>query len=155
VDVLSRDAEQFDIVTVSHVIEHLHSPRTLLSNIFDLLKPGGLVYIDTPNIGSAGHKRFTNNWLHLDPPRHLVIFNRRTLMDLLSRTGFEEIQSFGRPEVIRGSYIASRRLELGANPFDAAVKISNLMARLFSLKSFLNKSEPEYLTLLARKSVCP
>lgn len=33
-------AGQFDVVTISHVVEHVHDPKALLSAGFDLLKPG-------------------------------------------------------------------------------------------------------------------
>jgi SAM-dependent methyltransferase len=43
------DGATFDAVVASHVIEHLPSPLTLADEIFRLLKPGGLVYIEAPS----------------------------------------------------------------------------------------------------------
>ncbi len=79
----------YDAVTLSHVIEHLHDPAAELARIRRLLKPGGLLWIATPNLEALGHRRFGADWLGLDPPRHLVLFTGESLAALLRRTGFE------------------------------------------------------------------
>ena len=81
-------AGAFDVVTLSHVIEHLHEPRTELTRIRRLLRPGGLLWIATPNLEGLGHRRYGPAWVHLDPPRHLVLFTRDSLEELLRQTGF-------------------------------------------------------------------
>lgn len=81
----------FDWITLSHVIEHVHDPVALLSGCFERLRPGGHLWIATPNLNSIGHGMFGANWLSLDPPRHLVLFHRRSLIDALVRCGFEEV----------------------------------------------------------------
>lgn len=79
----------FDAVTLSHVIEHLHDPAEDLRRIRGLLRPGGLLWIATPNLEALGLRRFGQDWLGLDPPRHLVLFTRGSLEGLLRDTGFE------------------------------------------------------------------
>jgi SAM-dependent methyltransferase len=86
---LSEHAGAFDAVTLSHVIEHLHDPAENLGRINVLLKPGGLLWIATPNLEALGLRRFGRDWLGLDPPRHLVLFTRAALERLLRDTGFE------------------------------------------------------------------
>jgi len=41
---------EFDVITASEVIEHLHDPRNLVREIHRLLKPGGLFILTTPNV---------------------------------------------------------------------------------------------------------
>lgn len=54
--------ERFDILTCIEVIEHVENPRHLLRNARQLLNPGGLIVITTPNIEStAGRLRFLWN----------------------------------------------------------------------------------------------
>jgi len=48
--------ESFDVITMSHVIEHVHDPHETLKTIYRLLKPGGFLWLTTPNIQSLGHK---------------------------------------------------------------------------------------------------
>jgi SAM-dependent methyltransferase len=81
----------FDAVTLSHVIEHLHDPAENLRRISVLLRPGGRVWIATPNLEALGLRRFGRDWLGLDPPRHLVLFTRASLERLLRNTGFEPL----------------------------------------------------------------
>ena len=80
--------ESFDAITLNHVIEHLHEPAETLRRCYDLLRPGGVLWIATPNLASAGHRLFGRNWRGLEPPRHLVLFNPRSLQSLLTKVGF-------------------------------------------------------------------
>ncbi|MFC1752864.1 class I SAM-dependent methyltransferase [Thermoproteota archaeon] len=46
----------FDCVILIAVLEHLRDPMQALQAIYELLKPGGVIYIDTPNIGKYTHR---------------------------------------------------------------------------------------------------
>lgn len=94
-------AQSFDVVTHSHVLEHVHDPITLLRECHRVLKPGGRLVMFTPNADSWGHGRFGDAWLHLDPPRHLYLFQARTLRTTLERSGSWTIESLG--STIRGA----------------------------------------------------
>lgn len=80
--------EGYDVVTFSHVIEHLLDPVDALKACATCLRPGGKLVITTPNTESRGHAHFHRNWLHLDPPRHITLYNATTLTDLARRAGF-------------------------------------------------------------------
>jgi 2-polyprenyl-3-methyl-5-hydroxy-6-metoxy-1,4-benzoquinol methylase len=82
-------AAHFDAVHMAHVIEHVHDPAGLLRESYRVLKPGGVLVVLTPNVESWGHARFGKCWLNLDPPRHLVLFSRKTLGKLAEREGFK------------------------------------------------------------------
>lgn len=82
----------YDVITLSHVIEHVHNPEDLLIKIYRLLKVGGYFYIATPNFGSAGRKTFGKFWRGFEFPRHLHIFNINELKDVLSKVGFSRIE---------------------------------------------------------------
>ena len=79
--------ESIDVITLSHVIEHVHDPVALLAECRRVMRPQGKVVIITPNIGSTGHKTFGSSWGHLDPPRHLYLFSLRTLRACCERAG--------------------------------------------------------------------
>lgn len=81
----------FDAITMSHVIEHVHQPAQVLKDCLRLLRPGGHLWLETPNIGSLGHARYGRHWRGLEPPRHLVLFNQGSLISLLKDTGFQSI----------------------------------------------------------------
>ena len=79
---------QFDAVTLNHVIEHVHDPVGALREVRRILKPGGAIWIATPNLDGAGFHLFREHWLSLDPPRHLMIFNASSLAMACERGGF-------------------------------------------------------------------
>ena len=78
----------FDAVHSAHVIEHVYDPVGLLRECFRILKPGGKLVFLTPNTASFGHHHFGNAWLNLDPPRHLILFNKATLRKAAEGQGF-------------------------------------------------------------------
>jgi 2-polyprenyl-3-methyl-5-hydroxy-6-metoxy-1,4-benzoquinol methylase len=85
---------QFDAVVMSHVIEHLHDPAAAVRECFRVLKPGGRLVLLTPNIDSFGRQRYGRAWLHLDPPRHLHLFNMTTLPLLAQGIAFRKLTCF-------------------------------------------------------------
>lgn len=87
----------FDVITLSHAIEHVHKPVDTLRACYHLLKPGGRLWLETPNIGSLGHRRYGGDWRGLEPPRHLVLFNVASIGNVLRRIGFTGIKQLTRP----------------------------------------------------------
>ena len=86
-ELISR-GEQFDLITLFHVLEHLPSPFAYLKNLKKLLKkPAGLV-IQAPNSRSLQAKIFGSRWYGLDCPRHLYNYTSFSLLHLLGRAGF-------------------------------------------------------------------
>jgi 2-polyprenyl-3-methyl-5-hydroxy-6-metoxy-1,4-benzoquinol methylase len=84
----------FDVITINHVIEHVHDPLELVKECKRILKKNGLLIIETPNTQSWLHKYvFKENWFPLEPPRHLLIFNPKNLENLVRKAGFENINS--------------------------------------------------------------
>ena len=91
IDELGFSPGSFDVILMAHVLEHLHRPVEFLAECRKLLKPGGRLVLSTPNIMSLGHFIYKKNWLHLDPPRHLIIHNRNSLAGVLRAAGFERV----------------------------------------------------------------
>jgi SAM-dependent methyltransferase len=85
------DPGAFDHVTMSHVVEHLHDPVGTLRRVAMLLRPGGRIWLQTPNLEAEGLKRFGADWRGLEPPRHLTIFDAGSLRAALRAAGFERI----------------------------------------------------------------
>jgi 2-polyprenyl-3-methyl-5-hydroxy-6-metoxy-1,4-benzoquinol methylase len=78
-----------DVVTMFHVIEHLLSPVESVSAVHDVLKPGGLLVLETPNLGSWPARLFRHRWVTLDAPRHVNVFSEKTLRSCLEKAVFE------------------------------------------------------------------
>ncbi len=80
----------FDVITLWHVLEHVHKPVELLRHLADHLAEGGVFVISVPNFDSVQSRFFKGAWFHLDPPRHLVHFEPDTLASTLERAGLRE-----------------------------------------------------------------
>ncbi len=85
---------RFDAITMSHVIEHVHQPLSLLQECHRILKPGGKLALVTPNAESWGHRLFKDAWVHLDPPRHFHLYTTRTLRKLVGKAYFGNVETF-------------------------------------------------------------
>lgn len=109
--------EFFDAVTMNHVIEHFHDPIEALRISHRLLKPGGVLWIATPNLASRGHAVFGRDWIGLDPPRHLVLFTRSALARVLAETGFE-LDAFASDYSAQSFFPWSATIAAGEDPRD-------------------------------------
>lgn len=112
----------FDVIGMSHVIEHLHEPRAVLEECRTLLRPGGRLVVITPNATSLGHRTFGRDWRGLEVPRHLQIFTGPALNRLLEQTGFTGVAVSSLAGGAAVLHAESRRIqgEHGARPGDAS-----------------------------------
>jgi glycosyltransferase involved in cell wall biosynthesis/2-polyprenyl-3-methyl-5-hydroxy-6-metoxy-1,4-benzoquinol methylase len=81
-------AGSYDVCVLSDVIEHVRDPRSFLNQIYELLVPGGVVFIATPTLDSWSAKFMKNNWMEFKA-EHLHYFDQNTLHSLLFQCGFE------------------------------------------------------------------
>ncbi len=103
----------FEIVHMSHVIEHVPSPQDTIVEIYRILKPGGYLIITTPRVDSFQAWLFKETWrsYHRD---HIYIFSKKTLKGMLLKAGFsiEKFVTWGGIEKGRANkaikYIADR-----------------------------------------------
>jgi 2-polyprenyl-3-methyl-5-hydroxy-6-metoxy-1,4-benzoquinol methylase len=85
------DPETFDVVVLWCVVEHLTDPIQDLRRAQALLKEGGWLIFSMPNYESWDAKIFGKYWAGWDLPRHLYVFPRKSLRDVLKKIGFENI----------------------------------------------------------------
>ncbi|MCD6565599.1 MAG: class I SAM-dependent methyltransferase [Bacteroidales bacterium] len=86
--------EQFDLVLLSHVLEHLPDPLADIQHIHQILKPKGKLIIAVPNVNALERKIFNKYWDGWDVPRHIHHFNPKSLRFLLRKAGFEPGQIY-------------------------------------------------------------
>jgi 2-polyprenyl-3-methyl-5-hydroxy-6-metoxy-1,4-benzoquinol methylase len=127
VELFDGQKELFDVITLSHVIEHVHDPKILLKACWTLLKPGGTFWIEAPNFDSYGRKLFGRNWRGLEPPRHLVLFNTASISKLLAEIGFKNVQHAEWMPQHKPMYQASKNIKNGDT---AEVKNLNIYEKI-------------------------
>ena len=115
-------AGAYDAITMSHVMEHVHDPAEELERVARLLRPGGLLWIATPNLESLGHRRFRKAWLGLDPPRHLVLFTHNSLERLLRSAGLVPEPPPAAPALAWLQFAQSAAIEQGRLPHEGPVR---------------------------------
>lgn len=79
----------FDVIAMLDVIEHLPDPAASIARCAELLAPGGLLVIETGDIGSRWARLLGRRWHFVDPPQHLFYFKRGSLERLLRSNGIE------------------------------------------------------------------
>lgn len=82
----------FGAVVLWHVIEHESDPRRLLARIHELLAPGGLLALTTPNAASLAARLAGPGWEWVSPPAHLRLFTPQAMQRLLADAGFAAVQ---------------------------------------------------------------
>lgn len=78
-----------DVITMNHVIEHVHDPIRLLKECQRVLKPRGTVIVVTPNLDSLGRRIFEASWRGWEVPRHFHIFSHKSLKECVIRAGLQ------------------------------------------------------------------
>lgn len=81
-------AQSFGLVTMFHVLEHLHDPMGAIAAARELLPPGGRLVVQTPNAECWQMLLLGERWSGFDIPRHLINFSARDLQELLEYSGF-------------------------------------------------------------------
>jgi 2-polyprenyl-3-methyl-5-hydroxy-6-metoxy-1,4-benzoquinol methylase len=117
VEVFSAEQEQFDGITLGHVVEHVHDPGTVLRACHRLLKPRGWIWLETPNFDAQGYRRYGANWRGLEAPRHLVLFNSVSIRQLLAAAGFENIKDQPYRPLCAPIFVASEAIARGEHPW--------------------------------------
>lgn len=99
--------ERFDVVTMLDYIEHDDAPDRLIQRVNTLLKPGGCLYITSPDIGGLTARMLGSRWWGINP-LHLYYFSHDCIGQLLKRHGFEVVVSRSYTRVFTLGYWVSR-----------------------------------------------
>jgi 2-polyprenyl-3-methyl-5-hydroxy-6-metoxy-1,4-benzoquinol methylase len=76
-----------DVACLWHVLEHSAQPLTLLRAAIAQVRPGGLVFVEVPNIASPAAQGMGAHWFKLEADVHRVHFTPRALRAALERAG--------------------------------------------------------------------
>lgn len=140
------------MITLSHVIEHVHDHVGMLRELYRLLKPGGMLWLETPNILSLGARKYGPAWRGLEVPRHLAIFSLKSIQAALVNTGFESSQVRWHGLVVFNVFAESEAIAMSTDVRSASrggkPKAGEIAAEFLEM---LIPSKREFLTLTAIK----
>ncbi|HEX6897120.1 MAG TPA: class I SAM-dependent methyltransferase [Bryobacteraceae bacterium] len=100
-------AAHFDAVTMWDVLEHVPDPRAFISKSISLLKPGGLLVVNVPDLNSCVARLLGRRWPLL-LPEHLNYFTRASLKACVQTVGAELLEIGHRPVNFSIQYVLYR-----------------------------------------------
>lgn len=153
VEEFSKEEIKFDIITMNQVIEHVPDPHETLRACYNILKPGGSLWIATPNIESVGHEYYESDWRGIEAPRHLVIFSCASLTRILESIGFRNIKHLPYKPACSGMFRGSAEINFarlkgnGDNLLKDADRKTKIGEKIE--KKYINRRE--FINLVASK----
>lgn len=87
-------ADSFDFVHASEIIEHVNDLAAFMSFLAHVTRPGGHVYVTTPDIGHPALPTDVRQWDLFSPPRHLQFFDQDTISQAFARHGFVTVRRY-------------------------------------------------------------
>lgn len=77
--------EKFDVITLWHVLEHIHQVNETMSQLVEMLNEDGTLVLAVPNADSHDAQLYKENWAAYDVPRHLYHFTQATMKRFLKK----------------------------------------------------------------------
>ncbi|MDP9230447.1 MAG: class I SAM-dependent methyltransferase, partial [Bacteroidota bacterium] len=82
-------SQSFDVITLWHVLEHVHELHTYVEQLKNLLKEKGRLFIAIPNYTSKDAAIYQEYWAAYDVPRHLYHFSPQAMKKLVENHGLK------------------------------------------------------------------
>jgi 2-polyprenyl-3-methyl-5-hydroxy-6-metoxy-1,4-benzoquinol methylase len=120
-DLFSFSDKQFDIITLWHVLEHVHQLHGYIKTFQRILKDDGVLIVAVPNYTSNDAAVYKEYWAAYDVPRHLYHFSPAGMNQLMKQHNFKVLQC--KPMWFDSFYVAmlSERYKTGRNNLIKAV----------------------------------
>lgn len=87
-NLFNQKNENFNVITMWHVLEHVHDLHKYIDTLYKILKPNGTLIIAVPNYTSYDAEVYKEYWAAYDVPRHLYHFSPKSMELLMGSKGF-------------------------------------------------------------------
>lgn len=101
------DDQSFTAVTLWDVLEHMTDPVGALRKVIRLLRPGGIVGVNVPNIDSLPSRFLGTHW-PMVLPEHTFYFAPRSLRRLFERSGLSWLGAHDHPVFFSAGFVVER-----------------------------------------------
>lgn len=152
-------SRQFDVVFMGQSIEHVSDPIKVIRRLRQLLAPGGIVVLSTPNLESTEVDWFGPTWAHWHTPYHRFIFSQKSLLAIAEKVGLINVYSktFSHPYWTAMS-VTQNKLGLGAAlshtvDFEMKNKIMALRINFYKNFIFRRKNKGDYIYFVMKEGV--
>lgn len=81
--------ERFAVITMWHVLEHVHRLSQTIQKIKQNLSQSGRLVVAVPNSDSWDAQKYREHWAAYDVPRHLYHFTPKSVGQLFEKFGFK------------------------------------------------------------------
>jgi ubiquinone/menaquinone biosynthesis C-methylase UbiE len=146
-NLFSLPAASFQVITLWHVLEHVHQLHQYLDTFYQLLTEGGTLIIAVPNYTSYDAKIYGPHWAAYDVPRHLYHLSPASMQTLLSHHHFTPESTC--PMWFDSFYVSmlSEKYKTGKNNYFSALA----KGALSDFKSFGNNKNCSSIIYIAKK----
>lgn len=99
-----EDKKKYDVISLFHVLEHIHTLRKTIKKLINHLKSDGYIIIAVPNPTSWDAQNYGNEWAGWDVPRHLYHFNSTAIKNFEQLFDLELVET--RPMPFDSYYVS-------------------------------------------------
>ncbi len=99
-----KEEKKYDVITLWHVLEHVHKLNESIQHIHKLLKDNGRLIVAVPNCNSYDSITYNEFWAAYDVPRHLYHFTPPDMDKLLMRHSF--LKTDTQPMIFDSFYVS-------------------------------------------------
>ena len=92
VENIDTDKNKYNLLTSFELFEHLHNPRLFLDKVYELLNPGGYIFLTTVSSLGFDIQYLWENSKSFSPPHHLNFFNPFSIEIIFKKAGFDIVE---------------------------------------------------------------
>ncbi len=133
---LSEISGNFDVITLWHVLEHVHDLKTYIKFLKTHLSENGILVIAVPNFKSKDAEKYGSFWAANDVPRHLYHFSQTAIVKLFQEVNLELVQT--KPLLFDSFYVSILSEKYKGNKFSL---LRGMLAGLHSNLSAIRTKE--------------
>ena len=100
------EQEKFDVITLWHVLEHIHDLHNQIEFFYKWLKKEGKLLIAVPNIESYDAEKYGKYWDALDVPRHIYHYSPKNIRQIIESHKFQFQDQY--PLILDAYYVSMR-----------------------------------------------